>query len=102
MERPNEALRRYLKELILRSCDITELSPDDLRDEDPLFGTEGPLELTSLDAVEIAMAVEHEFKVKIENMSSAREYFRCVASLADHVTRRCDPALLARVLSTSA
>lgn len=92
------ALRRHLKELILKTCDVVDRAPEDLGDDAPLFGAEGPLELTSLDAVEIAMAVEHDFQVKVENMSSAREYFRSVAALADHVARRCDPALLGRVL----
>jgi acyl carrier protein len=101
MEQRAAALRRHLKELILRACDIKDVVPEDVEDDAPLFGAEGPLELTSLDAVEIAMAVEHEFKVKVENMSSAREYFRSVAALADHVARRGDPVLVGRVLGLS-
>lgn len=101
MDHSSAALRRRLKELILQACDLNEVAPDDLADEAPLFGPEATLDLTSLDAVEIAMAVEHEFKVRIENMSSAREYFRSVASLADHVARRCDPEVLGRVLGAS-
>jgi hypothetical protein len=45
-------------------------------DDVALFAPDGPLDLTSLDAIEIAIAIEREYKVKMKNISSARDYFQ--------------------------
>ena len=66
-----------------------------------LFDPDGPLDLTSLDAIEIAIAVEREYKVKMKNMSSARDYFKSVATLADFIAKNADPAGLERFQGAS-
>lgn len=89
------ALRKHLKEMIVRSCGITHVKPEDVTDDEILFGPETQVGLNSLDAVEIAVNVEIEYGVKLENSSSARDYFKSVASLADHVASQMDPSKLA-------
>jgi acyl carrier protein len=87
------ALRQELKELIVKVCDVKNVKPEDVADDAILFAPDGPLDLTSLDAIEIAIAIEREYKVKMKNMSSARDYFRSVATLADHIAKEAGPAL---------
>lgn len=90
------ALRKHLKELILRVCDVKNVRPDEVDDDAILFSPDGPLDLTSLDAIEIAIAVEREYKVKMQNISTARDCFRSVATLADFISSHADPALRER------
>jgi acyl carrier protein len=99
MDKAPAELRHFLKELIIRVCDVKGVTPEDIDDEAVLFGGAGGMDLTSLDAIEIAMAIERELKLKMRNMSSARGYFRSVATLADYVAEQADPAVLARVLA---
>jgi len=87
------ALRKHLKGLIIKVCDVKGVNPEDVADDAVLFAPDGPLDLTSLDAIEIAVAIEREYKVKMKNMSSARDYFQSVATLADHVAKEGGPAL---------
>ena len=89
------ALRSHLKDLIVRSCGLTHVTPQEVTDEEVLFGPQPRVQLNSLDAVEIAMNIQIEYGVKLENSSSAREYFKCVQSLADHVASQMEPQRLA-------
>lgn len=89
------ALRSHLKDLIVRSCGLTHVTPQEVTDDEILFGPQTRVQLNSLDAVEIAMNVQIEYGVKLENSSSAREYFKSVQSLADHVASKMEPAKLA-------
>ena len=89
------SLRTALKEMIIRVCGITHLKPEEVTDDELLFGPESQVGLNSLDAVEIAVNVEIDYGVKLENSSSARQYFRTVSSLAGHVAAQMEPAKLA-------
>ena len=89
-------LRTHLKEMIIKVCDVKNVRPEQVADDAMLFAPDGPLDLTSLDAIEIAIAVEREYKVKMKNMSSARDYFRSVATLADFIASQAGPELQER------
>ena len=89
------ALRSHLKDLIVRSCGLTHVTPQEVTDDEILFGPQTRVQLNSLDAVEIAMNIQIEYGVKLENSSSAREYFKCVQNLADHVASKMEPKRLA-------
>jgi acyl carrier protein len=62
------------------------MTPEDISDDDALFG--GGLGLDSIDALEIVVMLESEFGIKLKNESSARDYFKSIASLADFVEQR--------------
>lgn len=78
-------LRRRLKELIVEACQVRGVEPEEVPDDAPLINGPGPLELDSLDALEIAMALRREFGIEIENVGAAAEAFQSVSTLADFV-----------------
>jgi acyl carrier protein len=98
IEPPSQQIRRHLKVLILRACDVTDVPPDEIDDDAPLFGPEGKMDLSSLDSIEIAMMLDHEFKIKVENASTARAHFQSVSALAEFVAAQADPELLRKRL----
>jgi acyl carrier protein len=75
-----------VKELLIRALDLQGRSPSDIDEEAPLFG--GGLGLDSLDALQIAMAIEEEFGVAVPDGEEAKPLFRNVASLAAYVASR--------------
>jgi len=81
----SQSLRAELKELIVRELNLEGKTPADLDDMAPLFG-EG-LGLDSLDALQLAMAVEEKYGVKLPEGDEVRPIFACVAALADHIAR---------------
>jgi acyl carrier protein len=80
----SEALHGDLKRLIVEALMLEDVRPEDIDTEAPLFG-EG-LGLDSIDALELAIAIDRKFGVKIEAEDERnREIFRNVASLARHI-----------------
>ena len=76
-------LRRKLKELLIERLKFEDMTPDDIPDDEPLFG--GGLGLDSIDALEIVVMLESEFGIKVKNETSARDSFRSITSLANYV-----------------
>ena len=79
-------LRRKLKELLIERLKFEDMTPDDIGDDEPLFA--GGLGLDSIDALEIVVMLESEFGIRVKNETSARDYFKSIASLADFVGQR--------------
>jgi len=78
-----EQVRRPLKELMVSELNLEGKTPADIDDAGPLFG-EG-LGLDSLDALQLAMAVEERFGVKIPEGDEARPIFASVNAIVDHI-----------------
>ena len=97
----NAALKAQLKALIIQCCQIENVTPAEVSDDAVLFGTE-PLHLSSLDAVEIAVALEYRFGVELKNASSLREHFRSITAMAEYLERTADPAKLKSALGAEA
>ena len=78
-------LRLEIKQLIIKSLDLEDTTPDDIVDDAPLFGDEG-LGLDSIDALELGVALRKKYQLRLEaNDAGNREYFRSVNSLANFV-----------------
>jgi acyl carrier protein len=86
MPQPMDDLNRKLKELLIERLKFEDMTPDDIKDDDPLFA--GGLGLDSIDALEIVVMLETEFGIKVKNESAARDNFHSVASLANFVRQR--------------
>ena len=76
-----EPLHKELVDLIVEVCEITEPVSEDIRPDASLVGPDSPLGLDSLDAVEIAVAVQTRYNVRITD----REAFASLKHLADHI-----------------
>lgn len=79
-------LRRKLKELLIERLKFEDMTPDDIPDDEPLFG--GGLGLDSIDALEIVVMLESEFGIKVKNETSARDSFKSITTLANYVESR--------------
>ena len=78
--------RARLKELIIEHLKLDGMTPDMIEDDAPLFG-EG-LGLDSVDALEMVVALQKEWGIRVEGADATRETFFSVATLADMVDRR--------------
>ncbi len=71
-----------LKAMIVEECDM-DREPESIPDDIPLIA-EG-LELDSLDALQLSLAVKQRFGVRIEGGPDARRAFASVSALADFI-----------------
>ncbi len=76
-------LTEQLKHLIVDALSLDDVKPDDIGDDDPLFG-EG-LGLDSIDGLELVMTVEKEFSIRIGNSEESRKALQSVSVLADYI-----------------
>ncbi len=80
----DEAFESEIKVLIVEALMLEDVQPDEIDPEAPLF-VEG-LGLDSIDALELAIAIDKKYGVKIKaEDENTREVFRSVRSLATHV-----------------
>ena len=80
-----ETLRPKVKQLIVDSLRLEGLTIDKIHDDTPLFGDE--LGLDSVDALELVVALEKEFGIKIKSYEVDKNVFRSVSTLADFLCR---------------
>ena len=79
-----EETEQKVKEIIVSSLDLEDVSPSDIDTEAPLFG-EG-LELDSIDALELGMAIKREFGISFsKDPAENKRVFRSVRTLAAHI-----------------
>jgi acyl carrier protein len=77
-------LNQEIKKLIIASVELEDITPDDIKDEAPLFG-EG-LGLDSIDALEIGVALKKKFNIKFSAEDQEnRKHFASVNALAEYV-----------------
>lgn len=81
----SKAEREYeLKQVIVSSLQLTDVTADSIDSEAPLFGT--GLSLDSVDGIELALGIERHFGVKIDpSKESVNEIFGSVRALAEHL-----------------
>jgi acyl carrier protein len=75
-----------VKRLIVENLHLDGLRPEMIDEQAPLFGD--GLGLDSVDALELVVAVEKEFGIKIKSSELGREVLTSVASLAQFIERR--------------
>ena len=81
-----EALETELKKLILQEADKTDvIDLPDFSDDLMLFGDDSPVGLDSLDALQISVALQQHFAVRLQGDRMVRKHMMCVRDLAAFV-----------------
>ncbi len=77
-----ESLKQTLKALIVKECD-KDIAPETIGDDQQLIG--GALELDSLDALQICLAVKDRWDVRIEGGPESRKALASITALAQTI-----------------
>jgi acyl carrier protein len=78
-------LNAEIKALIVEALDLRSKKPSDIEDDMPLFG-EG-LKLDSLDALQLAVALEERFGVEVPEGEEGRRAFASVSAIARFIAQ---------------
>jgi len=78
-----DPLKARLKELIVSTLKLDPMKPADIADDAPLFGA--GLDLDSIDALELVVALEKEFGIKIATSEESRTALASVDHLAEFI-----------------
>ena len=74
------SVKEQLKPIILSSLRITDLTPEDLRDDQPLLG--GDLEIDSVDVLQLVLEIERHFGIKLVEANFDQRHFESLDTLA--------------------
>ncbi len=81
-------LEHQIKQLIIDSLALEDITPADIGSEEPLFGDEG-LGLDSVDALELGLAVQKTFGFQLDGENdNLRDNFANVKTLTEFVRSR--------------
>jgi acyl carrier protein len=78
-----------LKTKIIESLKLQDVNPDQIGDDEPLFGT--GLGLDSIDALELVVMLEKEYGIVIKDIEEGRPAFKSVSTLAAFINAKRSP-----------
>jgi acyl carrier protein len=79
-----EDLILELKEKIIDALNLEEMTPEEIKTDEALFG--GGLGLDSIDALEIIVLLEKNYGIKLANPSEGKAIFKSVRTIAEYVS----------------
>ena len=79
-----EDLILELKEKIIDALNLEEMTPEEIKTDEALFG--GGLGLDSIDALEIIVLLEKNYGIKLANPSEGKVIFKSVRTIAEYVS----------------
>jgi acyl carrier protein len=79
-------LKQQLKEMMVENL-MLKIAPDEIRDDQPLFGP-GSLGLDSVDALQLVVALDKNYGLKVPDPAAAKEILQTVSTIATAVQNR--------------
>lgn len=77
-------IKQEIKELIVTSLKLEDIKPSEIQDNEPIF--QDGLGLDSIDALELALALQKHFRITIDSQKqNLKEVFYSVNTLADFI-----------------
>jgi acyl carrier protein len=78
-------LKRQLKQQIIAFLNLTDITPDDIKDDAPLFG-EG-LGLDSIDSLELIVLLNREYGIVIKDLKDGRKVLVDINTMVDYIEK---------------
>jgi acyl carrier protein len=72
-----------LKREIIETLNLDDMKPEDIKDDEPLFGD--GLGLDSIDALELIVLMEKNYGIKLRDASEGKKIFASVKVMADYI-----------------
>ena len=79
-----DTLLTDLKKQIVEQLNLQDIKPEDIADDQPLF-VEG-LGLDSIDALELIVLLQQQYKIKLSNADDGPTVFRSVKTMAEYIS----------------
>ena len=79
------AIRQDIKQLMVENL-MLQIGPEEIGDDQPLFGP-GSIGLDSVDALQLVVALDKEYGLKIADPETARQIFQNITTIAATVLK---------------
>jgi len=78
-----DQLKLEIKENVIEFLNLVGTSPQEIGDDEPLFG--GELDLDSIDSLELIVMLERKYGIKIQDPKEGRKVLVDVNTMADYI-----------------
>lgn len=78
-------LKQQLKKQIITFLNLTGMEPDDIKDEDPLFGD--GLGLDSIDSLELIVLLNREYGIAIKDPKEGRKILVNINTMVEYIEK---------------
>ena len=78
----DENLKNEIKTLIIENCEL-DIDVEDIDDDLPLFERKSELELDSIDALQISIAIQNTYGIAIRHSKEMRRVMQSINTFAD-------------------
>jgi acyl carrier protein len=85
-----DRLHAELKEMICSALMLEDVRPEEIGDDQPLFGSDG-VGLDSVDALELAMEIEKRYGVRLRADEAGSAALKSVSALAAFLSKHKTP-----------
>lgn len=76
-------LAKEITQMIIDKLNVTHVTADEVKSDTPLFSKDNELGLDSIDAIEIVMALQQEYGVRITDQQPARDILTSIDSIVE-------------------
>ncbi|MBB77556.1 MAG: acyl carrier protein [Crocinitomicaceae bacterium] len=83
MGKTREEIKVELKKHIVEYLNLLDIKPEEIEDDQPLFGPD--LGLDSIDSVELIVLLDREYGLKINNPTEGRAILVDVNTIVDYI-----------------
>jgi len=80
-----EQLKQQLKKQIVEFLNLINVKPEDIKDDEPLFGT--GLGLDSIDSIELIVLLSREYGINIQDPKEGRKILVDINTMADYIEK---------------
>ena len=78
-------LKQQLKKQIVEFLNLINVKPEDIKDDEPLFGT--GLGLDSIDSIELIVLLSREYGINIQDPKEGRKILVDINTMADYIEK---------------
>jgi acyl carrier protein len=78
-------LKQQLKKQIVEFLNLINVKPEDIKDDEPLFGA--GLGLDSIDSIELIVLLSREYGISIQDPKEGRKVLVDVNTMADYIEK---------------
>ena len=83
-----EQLKYDLKKMIIDECEKEDITPQDIQNDAELFAPDNELELDSVDGLQISMAIQKEYGVRLVDPKEFRRVVKTINSIAEYIQEK--------------
>ncbi|HZG23620.1 MAG TPA: phosphopantetheine-binding protein [Chitinophagaceae bacterium] len=80
-----EQLKLQLKQQIIKFLNLLSVKPEDIKDDEPLFGK--GLGLDSIDSIELIVLLAREYGITIHDPKEGRKILVDINTMADYIAK---------------